>query len=238
MDGKITLTEQTILNANDYIPLLEKQKMAETIAQKCVTAVKMTMAGNDGNKHALPNRFQEVQFLTSLYLMGIFAKLYLKIPYEGDNDTREDNPYYGLQMPANIYDRFAGSHVMNQLEHLKADKACRDKVFNILYDYRKLQRMLNAEIEIVLAHQNDVVWRLMASMELNVKEAMLGALEAQSEDGQTAAAETDAKKLQEARKKLDEFKSVQEKMAKVEEKLREKLDALEVAAQKEETEDA
>lgn len=208
----VKVTPEIIEKAIDYIPLMEKQNMAETIGQKCIARVKMTMRGSDGHTKSLPDRFQETQLLTNLYLMGILAKCYLHIPYEGDGDTKEDNPYYGLQMPLNIYDRFAGSHVMNQLEQLKADKACKDKVYNILYDYRKLQRMINAEIEMAVEHQNDVVWRFLDVMETTAKESFLHDVEAENtSDAQTE--ETAEEKAAKVAKAKEYLASLDEKVA-------------------------
>ena len=208
----VKITPEIIESACDYIPLMEKQNMAETIGQKCVARVKMTMRGSDGHTKSLPDRFQETQLLTNLYLMGILAKCYLHIPYDGDGDTREDNHYYGLQMPLNTYDRFAGSHVLNQLEQLKADKTCKDKVYNILYDYRKLQRMINAEIEMTVEHQNDVVWRFLDVMETTAKESFLHDVETESE-AEPKAEETAEEKAAKVAKAKEYLASLDEKVA-------------------------
>lgn len=228
MERKIMITPEVMEKADTYIPLMEKQKMAETIAQQCVVAVKMTMVGSEGTGTALPNRYQENQILTNLYLMGILAKRYLKIAYEGEDDVREDNPYYGLQMPMNLYDSFAGSHVMNQLEILKADKHCRDKVYDLLYDYRKMQRMLNAEITTVLEHQNDVVWRLLGAMETAVNGAVNDALESTAEKDTPEKPEKD--KIADARKKLEQLKDTKERLNSTYEKLAKHLAVIEGAA--------
>lgn len=224
------LTEDMILEANDYLPIVQKYEMAQRIAQDCVAKVRMEMQQDEGNVKTLPDRVQEAQLKTNLYLMGVLAKHYLKIPYDGENVQMGDNPYYGLQMPANLYDQFGRSHVLNQLEQMKGSKAVRDKVYNILYDYRKFQRMLNAEIETILGHQNDVVWRFMAAMEMDMKRAALDEMQAAMEkpaEGEDAAPDTDAQKLEQAREKLRKFHETVEKMRAMEEALAQKLGGLE-----------
>lgn len=234
MDMRIELTEDMILAANDYVPIVQKYEMAQAIAQECVAHAKMNMQREDGTVKALPDRVQEAQLKTNLYLMGVLAKHYLKIPYEGMDDMMGQNPYYGLQMPANIYDQFAASHVMNQLEQMKTCKAVKDKVYNILYDYRKFQRMLNAEIEIVVGHQNDVVWRMLAAMEMDMKEAVFNELgtvqKPQSE--QSAEPMTDEEKIAAAKEKLAKFRETVHRMAEMEETLSQKVAQMEAAGEK------
>ena len=41
MENKIVITPEIVKNATDYIPLMKKQEMAETIAQKCIVKVLM-----------------------------------------------------------------------------------------------------------------------------------------------------------------------------------------------------
>ena len=222
----VNITTDIIENACDYIPLMEKQNMAEIIGQKCIARVKMTMRGSDGLTKTLPDRFQETQLLTNLYLMGILAKCYLHISYDGDKDTKEDNPYYGLQMPLNIYDRFAGSHVINQLEQLKSDKACKDKVYNILYDYRKFQRMISAEIEMAVDHQNDVVWRLLDVVESTAQESFLKDADPESDTVNNQSEEEKAKQVAKAKEYLASLEDKVSQLDAISQSFRKKLESI------------
>lgn len=224
---RIELTEEMILAANDYVPMLEKYEMAQAIAQECTARAKMNMQREDGTVKSLPDRVQEMQLKTNMYLMGVLAKHYLKIPYEGMDDMMGDNKYYGLQMPLNIYDQFAASHVMNQLEQMKTHRAVKDKVYNILYDYRKFQRMLNAEIEIVVGHQNDVVWRLLAAMEMDMKQMVADELRTVQETADPKTDMTKEEKLADAKEKLAKFRETVSRMAEMEETLSQKIHQME-----------
>lgn len=228
----IVITKEIIERASDYIPLLQKTEMAEAIAQYCIARVKMERVDKSGNRHPLPDRYQERQLLTNLYLMGILAHEYLHIPYDGDNASKDDVPYYHLMMPLNTYDLYASSHVINQLEKLKADKDCKDKVFNILYDYRKLQRMIYDEIAFASDHQNDLVWRFLEVIEEGAKQAAYDAVNESFDDteGQKQPV-TVEEQIEEAKKKIAQFEEVKSKANKMAELLRGKIALAEMKSQ-------
>lgn len=232
MESKIIITKEIIEKASDYMPLQLKVEMVERIAQECVARVVMTKVGKNGEQEPLPDRCQEQQLLTNLYLMGVLASKYLFIPYEGEYDAKEDNPYYGLMMPLNIYDRFAASHVINQLEKLKGDKDCRDKVFNILYDYGQFRRMLYDEIHRIVEHRNDVVWRLTEALEADVKTAISNEVLSHIEGDE----KTDSDAIREAEEKLQDYLAKKEKADALAERLTKRLQAIKEASQKNEAE--
>ena len=147
---KITLGSVDIAKANDYIPLVTKQGLVNTLAPLCVVNVKI--GGNGSGDQALPDRAQEDTFSKARALMGVFLRFYLNIEFEG---WAED-----LRIAANLYDVYAGSHIMNQLERLKSESSCRNKIFDMLSDYKQFTSMLNTEIFSILSHKNDVVGRI------------------------------------------------------------------------------
>ena len=63
------------------------------------------------------------------------------------------------------YDEIMGSHLINQMERLKSDKEIRDKVFNVMYDYNELKKMLNSEIYSRLGHLNDTLSRMLVALQ-------------------------------------------------------------------------
>ena len=88
--------------------------------------------------------------------MGALLTFYLHMEYEGNDD---------LNMATDVYDRFASSHILNQIERMKSDALMRDKAFDLIADYRELEKRVNSEIFSVLAVQNDTVARLSLVME-------------------------------------------------------------------------
>ena len=170
MESKITITTEMIQNASDYMPLMQKHRLVEEIAPKCIAKVKMSYIPTaGGDEEPMPDRYQEVPPLTNMFLMGVLAKEYLHLPFDGDDS---------LQMPANVYDMFAGSHVMGQLEKLKSDKDVGRKASNLLYDFKEFRWTLGQEIQTLIGHNNDVVWRLMDAMSESIKGVLLDAAKA------------------------------------------------------------
>lgn len=169
MEDRIIITPEMLEKASDYIPLLERQEMLESIARVCVVKVKMDvkLTGTD-EVVSMPERYQEHRIMTKMCLMGVLALKYLHVDYDGEDRS--------LQMPANIYDHWAGSHVLNQIEKLRSDKTVGDKAFRILKDYRDFCNDLYREIDILLGHQNDVVYRMMDAMNASIRQTAMEAL--------------------------------------------------------------
>lgn len=169
MEDRIIITPEMLEKASDYIPLLERQEMLETIARLCVVKVKMEVKlTGSAETVSMPERYQEHRIMTKMYLMGVLALKYLNVDYDGDDRS--------LQMPANIYDQWAGSHVLNQIEKLKSDKTVGEKAFRILKDYRDFCNDLYREIDILLGHQNDVVYRMMDAMNASIRQTTMETL--------------------------------------------------------------
>lgn len=169
MEDHIIITPEMLEKASDYIPLLERQEMLESVARVCVVKVKMEVKLTGSTETvSMPERYQEHRIMTKMCLMGVLALKYLHVDYDGDDRS--------LQMPANIYDQWAGSHVLNQIEKLKSDKTVGEKAFRILKDYRDFCNDLYREIDILLGHQNDVVYRLMDAMNASIRQTAIEAL--------------------------------------------------------------
>lgn len=169
MEDHIIITPEMLEKASDYIPLLERQEMLENIARVCVVKVKMEVRLTGSTETvSMPERYQEHRIMTKMCLMGVLALKYLHVDYDGDDRS--------LQMPANIYDQWAGSHVLNQIEKLKSDKTVGEKAFRILRDYRDFCNDLYREIDILLGHQNDMVYRMMDAMNASIRQTAIEAL--------------------------------------------------------------
>lgn len=233
MENKIVITQEIVKNATDYIPLMKKQEMAETIAQKCIVKVlmKYTEKGDGTDSVPMPDRYQEYHMYTNLYLMGVLAHEYLHIPYEGDGTGKEIIDYENLKMPANVYDQWGASHVLNQLEQMKTDRALREKVFDLLNDYKDFRWMLAHEIDILLGHNNDVVTRMMQAIGTSIKEMTADSMQElgealQNEQSQEAEPEkkVSAEDIAKAASELERLKQLRERMEQVEKELHDKIE--------------
>lgn len=233
MENKIVITPEIVKSATDYIPLMKKQEMAETIAQKCIVKVlmKYTEKGDGTDSVPMPDRYQEYHMYTNLYLMGVLAHEYLHIPYEGDGTGKEIIDYENLKMPANVYDQWGESHVLNQLEQMKTDRELREKVFDLLNDYKDFRWMLAHEIDILLGHNNDVVTRMMQALGASIKEMAADSMQELGEtlqNEQPQEAEPDKKvsveDIAKAASELERLKQLRERMEQVEKELHDKIE--------------
>lgn len=142
------VTEEGLLAARDYVPLMEKAAFAAECAGRCFDRMEVRVEGGQ----VLPY-FKENVERRSRYLMGGFVKLYLGADFE----PVEGETYL---MSADDYDRWAGGHIFNQIDRMKGKgPELRDKAFDLLADYRNLEKMLKTEIYGMLQAMNDPVSR-------------------------------------------------------------------------------
>lgn len=183
------LTEQDVKKANTYVPLSAKIAFVEYAAERCFDRLNVTM--NDGAGLDLPMApmYKENMALKSRYLMGALVKSYLGKDYEPvENDD--------WLMAQDDYDRWAGGHIFNQLERMKGcGGQVREIVFDLLADYRDLEKRLTVEVRGMLAVMNEPVNRIISTM--------------QSQTTPEAFARGKAK-LEELTAELEEYKAAKE----------------------------
>lgn len=157
MDFK-KITEEMVQEANTYVPLMDKVAFVEYAAERCFDRLQVSMKDDVLDLPMAP-MYKENTQLKSRYLMGALLVLYLRQEYE---------PVEGdlWLMAADDYDRWAGGHPFNQLERIKANApALRDKLFELLADYRDLEKRLSVEIRSLLQVMNDPVVRILGTMQ-------------------------------------------------------------------------
>lgn len=141
--------------ARTYIPLMKKAEIVSHCAERCIDRVVV----NTGEKFRgdTPPMYRENGQRKRRYLMGILAKAYLRLSF----GAAEDDEWL---MSADDYDRMGVIHVMNRIERMKAAKGMeREKAYDLIGDFRDLEKMLNTEICADLAVMNDVVARMAMS---------------------------------------------------------------------------
>ena len=143
--------------AATYMPLQEKDEWARNAAAMCINRV--TLAAKDGDDtNAIPDYYTLNQERKSRVLYALLANTYLGFGL----DLTE-----GYLVSTDDYDRWAGSHVMNQIERLKRTAqsySLRDRIYDMLYDYKDAERRLNTEIASILSVHNDACSRLLAML--------------------------------------------------------------------------
>lgn len=149
-----TVTEDIILNATLYIPIEKKSALARAFADDCISKVEIKLSGDDSSS-ILPPRFQENPMKKSMYGMMTLLSEYLHM-IQKDNDGN-------ITMDAKSFDEWGEASVMNQLDRMKSGKnqEIRNRVYDILDDYREFYRMLGVEITSALANKNDILSRFL-----------------------------------------------------------------------------
>lgn len=176
MAYKITITEEDILNSATYVNIALKEQFTRAVAYLCLEPV--TVQIDEGE--TLPTMFRENKKIKSQYLMGTLASM-LQKSYESEHlSTGEEMT--GCMVEAE-YDDWASSHVMNQLERLKKTKDSEmvNKLFDLLYEYKSIEIMLNGAIKDELEARNDPLnramqWFTLSAADAAVKEAIGGEL--------------------------------------------------------------
>lgn len=150
-----TITVEQIEKANEYVPFAEKEKFVMEVADKCFD--KLNISADSGDENIpIPPMYKENTGLKMRYAMGAFVKMYLKEDFEG-----VDGEEYLMSL--DDYDMWAGGHIFNQIERLKNGNAdLRNKCFDLLQDYKTLEKMLNTEVYSLLQVMNEPVNRILA----------------------------------------------------------------------------
>lgn len=146
----IKLTEQQIEKAESYVRLTQKEDFVDACMKQCLASVEVNLVP-ESETSVMPNMFMESTFRRSKCLMCAFVTLYLKEEVEMESEW---------MMTTEAYDEWAGSHIFNQLERMKDKKELRDKCFDILKDYRDLERRLVTAVRGYITILNDTTNRL------------------------------------------------------------------------------
>lgn len=155
---RIEVTKEMLLAAKDYVPLEVKKAWVADCADKCFDRLAITADGE-----TMPAMYMVNSGLKARYLMGALVGMYLGLDYEPDGGD-------ALLMSAEDYDKWAGSHVFNQIERMKRDPDVRDKCFDLLFDYRALEKQFHAAVGGILTVQNDPVIRQNELMAAQMRE--------------------------------------------------------------------
>lgn len=182
---------------NTYMPLSMKVKLAEEIADGCITRYRSKVqygggadssaqmaAGVRGHYEAQNDGGGQIARATDVYenvlcaenpamrwryMMGVLLNFYLGMDFE---------PVEGEKwlMSQDDYDRAAAKHPMNELERMKSDAGARNAVFDLLRDYKDLDRLVGNEIAARIAAYNDLLPRLVELLTMTATPEALGQL--------------------------------------------------------------
>lgn len=148
-----TISEDDVRNAETYIPIGKKAEFVEHIGDNRCFQVLSISYGDE----AMPPMYREDHELKSRYMLTAFLKMYLK----KDVETLEDDEWL---MSRDEYDSWSSGHIMNVIERYKSNKDLRDKIYNMLSDYKDLEKRVNLELYGRLNVMNDVLLRVIQKL--------------------------------------------------------------------------
>lgn len=173
------LTKDMMEKATDYIPCVLKEVIATNYARECVKPTYMVHPDREKapfeDGYGLEPVWCENTLNKSRLMMGCLMTFYLNA-----RDTEKP-----LMPDIEEYDALGKAHVLNQIERYKSGEH-REKAFDLLADYRELEKYLNSAIYAVLRELNDPIRRFMHAMgEIGSSEGIQNALESirQSQEG-------------------------------------------------------
>ena len=152
---KSITVKEVFSKANTYVPLMEKATIVCHCAERCIDRVVV----DTGEKFRgdVPPMYRENGQRKRRYLLGILVRAYLRLDFV---PCEEDE----WLLSADDYDLVGGVQLINQIDRMKKQSdALRDKAYDLLADYRDMERMLNTEINANLTIMNDVVARMAMS---------------------------------------------------------------------------
>lgn len=151
------IDEEMIEKATAYMPLSMKKAIAVAVAKQCLETVdKTTESIATETALPIPQLYKEACGAKVPYLMYYFLTEYLHIELSDDFDQSD-------------YDYYAQFQPLMQLERLKVNckkQENKNKVFDILYDFKELKKMLDTEIFNLKESKNDTLTRLNDSISL------------------------------------------------------------------------
>ncbi len=166
------LKENDVLTqARAYVPNGEKAGFVEYVSTRCFDRMELTTEEGE----AVPPLWKENAARKMRYMTAALARLYLALPVGDDRWELTDE----------MYDRLAESQLISQLERLKKstkNPVLRDKIYDLLADYRVLEKLLNSECFGLLNAMNDTVARLKSLLSAAVTPEALQAIQAQAEE--------------------------------------------------------
>ena len=158
MEAMLVLTEEIIRDkARTYVPFAEKEDFVRSVSDNCFDRI--AIGGKNGED--VPPMWKENGFIKQKYLAGALVKLYLGMEF----DTESGDKWLPT---TEEYDRIMGGCPINQIERIRKnakDKDVRDRCYDLLYDFKTLERLLSGEIAGMRPAANDVLSRFNRLME-------------------------------------------------------------------------
>lgn len=145
------ITKEIIQAANDYMPIDLKESLARDIADSVLSEAPTDRQNIPSlGVLSLPRIKEENPKKKSVFLLFFFLKFYLKAEVDEKNFD---------------YDYYASGNVFNQMERLKAEYDIKNKVFDIIADFKEFKKFVDTEIYNRRTNANDGMGRFFSAMQ-------------------------------------------------------------------------
>lgn len=155
-----TISKEQLGLMTTYIPLAAKTEWVSLVSDACMDKVELSFNGE-----SMPIMYMESADRKSRFLLGFFLRLYLHYNWEHEKD---ETPIDEWLVPYDVYDQWMRGHLFAQIEKFKSDKDVKDICFNLLSEYKDVERRLNNEIYGKLQIKNDPVARQIMQQQANM----------------------------------------------------------------------
>lgn len=183
------ITKEMMLNAKTYMPLSIKEELSKQIAELCLVPMK-TAESNRKGEQVLALPYLKVEELSIKYMLMQNTLLSFYFNVETDENEDEETTY-------DIYDYYASSNPLGQIERYKSDHELKDKAFDLLADYKDFKKMVDAQLFNLKLSANDNFARLTSAIAVFATpenlEKTADYLQNQIEDNQTLAIKNEGK---------------------------------------------
>lgn len=177
IERRIEITEEMMRGAESYLSLTAKEAIVRTVLPGCVKRIfdydydkGEYQTETDDLPTTMPMYGEDTAF-KSRVVLGTVLHFYLGLDI-GEN----------LSIEPDMYDQYAGSHIMNQIERFKANPELKAKAFDMLADIRDFEKRLNCAVYSLLQLKNDVGGRVLAALSAMMsQEALENVIRATSE---------------------------------------------------------
>ena len=159
----VTITIEDVKKARSYMPAVTKEYTARMMAKLIVRQQENDSAPAGMN---LPPLRVEDRLRRLQCLHGVFCGWYLNADFEKeslvsvDEEGNEKRTEIPMVMSVDALDNWLDGHPINQLERLKKEKQIANKVYDILYDFKAFEIVLNGAIREEIDMANDPAIRI------------------------------------------------------------------------------
>lgn len=159
---RLVINEAVLRDSTTYVSLRIKEAMVNELAEQCIDRVELATKTTSGRNEPMPPFYRENEGRTSRCLMGVFVKYYFK-GWEPKVEVAK------LMLSEAEFDYYAGNHIFNQIERLEQsarDPEIKNRIADMLSDYRDFERRFKTAIQSAIRINNDSCNRILATITL------------------------------------------------------------------------